>query len=110
MNNQTKMCTNCFEKLPLDEFYNNKTKRQGKSDWCICCHRNYYGRKAPEEELTAEDMWKMEEFLDMRAAYLYRIGEIGYEQLTEEQKKYLRNEINELREKFDNKKTTYTTK
>ena len=38
-----KDCTKCKDIKPLDEFYNNKTRPYGKTDWCDSCtkeHRN----------------------------------------------------------------------
>lgn len=46
-----KHCNKCNQDKPLDEFYNNKSKRDGRSPYCMPCWRTYIkdSHRTPEK-------------------------------------------------------------
>ena len=56
----TKPCPDCGEVKPLDEFYNNKSRTDGKEPYCKPCKdaRSIAWRKANPERLAAQNRRK----------------------------------------------------
>lgn len=38
---KTKVCTRCTKRRKLDQFYKDKTQRDGHGSWCKSCEREY---------------------------------------------------------------------
>lgn len=39
---ETKRCTKCHEEKPLDQFYHDRRRKDGRHSWCRNCEREYH--------------------------------------------------------------------
>lgn len=74
---KTKTCNKCEQEKPIDEFYKDKTKNDGRCSWCKQCRRKYrekhreyylaynkqYRKKNPQKCIDSSKKWR-EEHID----------------------------------------------
>ena len=80
-----KVCTKCRSEKPLEDFYNRKNARDGKTSWCKFCHKvrkkQYYDKNSAEinrkhyewyKSLPAERKEPYKKSAALRSATTYR--------------------------------------
>lgn len=94
--NQMKKCSKCGEEGCLSEFYNNKSRKDGKSDWCKSCSKIY--KKRRYDNVIKDEEYKRKKADARRKNHLER--KEHYNQLARE---YNKNN----KEKINNRSKTY---
>jgi hypothetical protein len=69
-----KVCTQCSEEKPLEEFSRSPQRHDGRGSWCKKCHAAYYRRKEKEPEYR-------ERRRENTRRYRQRIGLLGRRKL-----------------------------
>lgn len=108
---ETKVCTKCGRELPLSDFYNNKSKKDGKTSECKYCYKEYsdankekikeYQKEYRENNKEKIKDYKKEynkEYYEKNKERKKSIRKNNKEKLKEYQKEYYENNKEKLKE------------
>lgn len=56
---ETRVCSKCGKRKPVNEFYKNSTKKGGYQTQCKQCYREYFSRKSLRTDIQKDDNSKV---------------------------------------------------
>ena len=95
---ETKVCTKCGRELPLSDFYNNKSKKDGKTSECKYCYKEY--SDANKEKIKDYKKEYNKEYYEKNKERKKEYKEKNKEKFREYQKEYYENN-KERRKEYD---------
>lgn len=101
---KTKVCTKCGRELPLSDFYNNKSKKDGKASDCKYCYKEY--NEANKEKIKEKRKEYYEKNKEKFKEY-YKNNEDHYKKYYESNKERKKEYDKEYREKNKERKNEY---
>lgn len=99
---ETKVCTKCGRELPLSDFYNNKSKKDGKTSECKYCYKEY--SDANKEKIKEYQKEYRENNKEKIKDYKKEYNKEYYENNKERRKEYCENNKEKINKYYRNRR------